>query len=203
MNIASKAFKKTLPSTASVTIGHTTESERTEAAVPTVGNIAGREATSTVSPALKVPAPADIVSPAPKVPEDVPVHTGPPDVAPETPSQTVAPVKMPTPASSIATANATTVATAPASKGCTVAPVDSRPALTIAAAPGINGHTMPTTPAPVVGNTGVAAASESTFEIFLHNPEGDEANNKDAAPAAAAYHPTFVSARHTCSFFLK
>ena len=187
MNIASKAIKKTLPSTASVTIGHTTESKRTEAAVTTVGNIAGREATMTVSPASKVPALTENVSPAPKVPEDAAQTDPPVTVAPET-ARTVAPVS--TPASTVATAPVPTIATTPASTG-TVAPP---PAFTVATAPAITGHTVTTVPAPTVDDAGVAAATESTFEIFLNNPNQHKANDKDAAPAVAAYHLHFVRA---------
>ena len=189
MNITSKAFQKTLPSTASVTIGHTTESERTEAAVPTVGNIAGREAASTVSPGSNPETPR---TGPPAVAPETP-RTGPPDVAPETPRTGPPPVAAETPRT-----------------GPPVAPIPNRilpgtdnPS-SIATAPS-NPPDAPTIdaqlPAPAVVNAGVAAATESTFEIFLQDPDRkDEANKKDAAPAAAAYHPGFVSLRQSIFF---
>ena len=201
MNITSKAFQKTLPSTASVTIGHTTESKRTEAAVPTVGNIAGREAASTVSPGSNPETPR---TGPPAVAPETP-RTGPPDVAPETPRTGPPPVAAETPRTGPPPVAAETPRTGPP-----VAPIPNRilpgtdTPSSIATAPS-NPPDAPTIdaqlPAPAVVNAGVAAATESTFEIFLQDPDRkDEANKKDAAPAAAAYHPGFVSLRQSIFF---
>ena len=164
--------------------------------MPTVGNIAGMEATSTVSPASKVPPPVDNVSPAPEFPEDIPVRTGPPAVPPETPCTGPPDVPPETLYQPVARNQVLPATATPFS--ITAAPVNPPDAPTIAAAkdaPTIAAAKVPATPAPVVVNAGVAA-TESTYEIFLEDPDKDDANKKDAAPAAAAYHPGFVSLRH-------